>query len=38
METGFSRQEMLGVAITLTLRWFNFGGGNHTVYLIAPLQ
>src|ERR1700759_5497548 len=29
---------LLGVAITLTLRGYQFGGGNHTVYLIAPLQ
>jgi hypothetical protein len=29
---------LLGVALTLTLRGYNYGGGNHTVYLIAPLQ
>jgi hypothetical protein len=29
---------LLGVAITLTLRGYQFGGGNHTVYLIAPLR
>lgn len=29
---------LLGVALTLTLRGYQFGGGNHTVYLIAPLR
>jgi hypothetical protein len=29
---------LLGIALSLTLRGYNFGGGNHTVYLIAPLQ
>src|SRR4051812_37122532 len=29
---------LLGIALTLTLRGYNFGGGNHTVYLIAPLR
>ena len=29
---------LLGIALTLTLRGYNFGRGNHTVYLIAPLH
>ena len=29
---------LLGVALTLTLRGYQFGGGNHTVYLIEPLR
>jgi hypothetical protein len=29
---------LLGVAITLILRGYQFGGGNHTVYLIEPLR
>ncbi|MDB5318572.1 MAG: uncharacterized protein JWN40_203 [Phycisphaerales bacterium] len=29
---------LLGIAITLVLRGYQFGGGNHTVYLIEPLR
>jgi hypothetical protein len=29
---------LLGVCITLTLRGYQFGGGNHCVYLLAPLR
>src|SRR5882757_1269919 len=29
---------LLGIAITLTLRGYQFGGGNHAVYLIEPLR
>jgi hypothetical protein len=29
---------LLGIALTLTLRGYQFGGGNHTVYMIAPLR
>src|SRR5258706_11647390 len=29
---------LLGVAITLVLRGYQFGGGNHSVYLIEPLR
>src|SRR4051795_4018735 len=29
---------LLAIALTLTLRGYNYGGGNHTVYLLAPLQ
>src|SRR3954471_1767792 len=29
---------LLGVALTLTLRGYQFGGGNHTVYLVEPLR
>jgi hypothetical protein len=29
---------LLGIAITLILRGYQFGGGNHTVYLIEPLR
>src|SRR4051812_8595788 len=29
---------LLGVAMTLTLRGYQYGGGNHGVYLIAPLR
>jgi len=29
---------LLGVAITLTLRGYQFGTGNHCVYLVAPLR
>jgi hypothetical protein len=29
---------LLGIAMTLTLRGYQFGGGNHCVYLIEPLR
>src|SRR5438445_3709272 len=29
---------LLGIAITLILRGYQFGGGNHAVYLIEPLR
>jgi hypothetical protein len=29
---------VIGVALTLTLRGYQFGGGNHCVYLVAPLR
>src|SRR5258706_15867399 len=29
---------LLGIAITLTLRGYQLGGGNHAVYLIEPLR
>src|SRR3954464_3903668 len=29
---------LLAIALTLTLRGYNYGGGNHPVYLLAPLQ
>src|SRR5438045_1047814 len=29
---------LLGVCITFTLRGYQFGGGNHCVYLLAPLR
>jgi hypothetical protein len=29
---------LLGIAVTLTLRGYQFGGGNHCVYLVAPLR
>jgi hypothetical protein len=29
---------LLAVALTLTLRGYDYGGGNHTVYLLAPLR
>lgn len=31
-------QLLLGIAVTLVLRGYQFGGGNHCVYLIAPLR
>src|SRR5213596_2586701 len=29
---------LFGIAVTLTLRGYQFGGGNHCVYLVAPLR
>src|SRR5688572_32861136 len=29
---------LLGVAVTLVIRGYQYGGGNHSVYLIAPLR
>jgi hypothetical protein len=29
---------LLGIAVTLVLRGYQYGGGNHSVYLIAPLR
>lgn len=29
---------LLGIAVTLILRGYQFGGGNHSVYLIEPLR
>jgi hypothetical protein len=29
---------MMGIAVTLVIRGYQYGGGNHSVYLIAPLR
>ena len=29
---------LLGIAVTLVIRGYQYGGGNHSVYLIAPLR
>src|SRR5688572_16141804 len=29
---------LMGIAVTLVIRGYQFGGGNHSVYLVAPLR